>query len=248
VQCARQGSACGEKRLPSDDQAERLDEAREKENQQAMQNFIQARQARGQDWETILAIMDPDGSIAPYPANGQPQQNPIDTSYPQHLQPGTNPMQFITHIPTQNTFEQPFAGADASSFPSMASTASSSAPMMMNPFNNPIHNDNSIPPSQPTQLWPSSIPRSSFEPVAPYTTEAYPTMNNFDGYGTLSNGQRIWSENRGINPASDTTNNWQFPVDPLVPTNHDMNETYDYNYFDRYSTLFDGNKQNPSQY
>jgi hypothetical protein len=237
AQCASQGRTCGDKLRPSDTQLQRYNDAKEKENEKMVLNLIQTRRARGQDWKTILAITDPDGSIAPCPANGQPsQQSPIyHPSYPQQLQPSTNPFSTTPYIPTQNTFGQEYTGADPASFPSMPSTISSTDQMMIN--NTHI---NYITASHPqlTQLSPPSHSpiTTSFQPLASYTTAQFP-FNDFGTHGTqaafLGNSPTNWPENEDVTTMSETANNWDLsPASALLATNTEMNETYDFDFWD----------------
>jgi hypothetical protein len=240
AQCASQGLACGDKLHPSDDQLQRYNDAKEKENEKTVRNFIRTRRARGQDWETIFAITDPDGSIAPCPANGQPSQLeiPVYASYPQQLHPSRDPMQFSTpYIPTQNAFGQEYTGSDAASFPSMPSTISSTDQMMMNPDPNYI----TTPRPQLTQLSQPflSSTTTSFEPLASefYTTAEFPSFNDFGTNRTQAAfpGTRPtnWQENENVTTMSETANNWPLsPPSPLLTANPDVVEPYDFDFWD----------------
>jgi len=63
--CVKQNQPCGPKQTPDQDKEERDKIAKEREYQKTLDQFIKIRLQRGQTWETILEIMNPDGRFAP---------------------------------------------------------------------------------------------------------------------------------------------------------------------------------------
>lgn len=176
LRCQKQGQTCGPKQLPTEDVYLRENDARERENRQAADDFIQLRLANGQDWNSILALLDPNGSIAPFPAN-PPQNNQILTPYPQL---NTSLPQSAKEITMQNTFQQVLPDPAVSNVAAMTWDST------------PVSTNNSNPGyltqtgGQMHQLLPSDSfpPTGVFNPVGVYTTNSDQTsVDSLTDYG-----------------------------------------------------------------